>query len=174
MSRFYRLLLVVDRPLFLHVNLRWHHTAMNWLFQMLSLLGGATFTLCFSLAAGMFAPEPWSSAGWQALAAVAISHLPVALAKRSAPRLRPHLEFPEIHTNRRPLRDPSFPSGHTTAAFAMLTPWMHADPTLLPMLLPVAIGVALSRIYFGLHYPSDTAAGALLGSSTALLMSLCI
>jgi undecaprenyl-diphosphatase len=174
MSRFYRLLLVVDRPLFMHVNIRWNHAVMNGLFYILSLLGGATFTLCFSLAVGWFAPEPWSTAGWQALAAVALSHLPVAIAKRSAPRLRPHLEFPEINTNRRPLKDPSFPSGHTTAAFALLTPWMHVEPMLVPVLLPVAIGVALSRIYFGLHYPSDTVAGALLGSSTALLMSIWI
>ena len=54
----------------------------------------------------------------------------------------------------------------------MLTPWMLAAPSLIPVLLPVALGVALSRVYFGLHFPSDTVAGALLGSSTALLITL--
>jgi len=72
------------------------------------------------------------------------------------------------------LKDPSFPSGHTTAAFAMLTPWMLTEPMFIPLLLPIGIGVALSRIYFGLHFPSDTAAGALLGSTTALILSLWI
>lgn len=168
------MLLNVERPLFLHVNVRWNRTYLNWLFTVLSLLGGATFTLCVSLAAGLFAPEPWRTAGWQALAAVALSHIPVAVAKRSAPRLRPYQVFPQAYTGKKPLEDPSFPSGHTTAAFAMLTPWMLAQPQLIPILLPVAIGVALSRIYFGLHFPSDTVAGALLGSSTALLLSLWI
>ncbi|MBB6669819.1 phosphatase PAP2 family protein [Cohnella nanjingensis] len=171
MSRFYRLLHQVEGPLFLHVNIRWNREALNWLFYMLSLLGGATFSLAFSLAAGLVAPDPWSTAGWQALAAVALSHLPVAAAKRSAPRLRPYQVFERVNTGRRPLKDPSFPSGHTTAAFAMLTPWMAAEPLLIPLLLPLGIGVALSRVYFGLHYPSDTVAGAMLGSATALLVA---
>ncbi|MFC5701974.1 phosphatase PAP2 family protein [Cohnella faecalis] len=174
MSRIYRMLLEVERPFFLHVNLRYRHYLLNRLFHIFSLLGGATFTLVFSLAVGWFAAEPWSTAGWQALAAVALSHIPVAVAKRSAPRLRPYQEFPQANTNRKPLKDPSFPSGHTTAAFAMLTPWMLAEPMLIPILLPVGIGVALSRVYFGLHYPSDTIAGALLGSATALLVSIWI
>lgn len=174
MARIYSLLLSLDRPFFLHLNLKYRHRFLDWLFHTFSLLGGATFTLVFSLAIGWFAAEPWSSAGWQALAAVALSHLPVAVAKRSAPRLRPYQQFPEARTSRKPLKDPSFPSGHTTAAFAMLTPWMLAEPNLLPFLLPVGVGVALSRIYFGLHYPSDTIAGALLGSGTAVLMTLWI
>ncbi len=172
MSRIYRMLLEVERPLFLHVNIRWNHAALSWLFRILSLLGGATFTLVCSLAVGLFAPEPWSNVGWQALVAVTLSHVPVAIAKRSAPRLRPYQIFPQAHTGRKPLKDPSFPSGHTTAAFAAMTPWMLAAPSLIPALLPIALGVALSRVYFGLHFPSDTVAGALLGSLTALIIKL--
>jgi len=170
MMRFYDRLHEWEGPLFLYVNIRWNRRVCNLLFSFLSLLGGATFSLGISLIAGLFMPQPWSAAGWQALAAVALSHLPVAVAKRSMPRLRPYQVYPQAKTGRRPLQDPSFPSGHTTAAFAMLTPWMIALPSAFPLLLLVGIGVALSRIYFGLHYPSDTAAGALLGSSTALLM----
>ncbi|MFC5470585.1 phosphatase PAP2 family protein [Cohnella suwonensis] len=174
MSRIYRMLQEVERPLFMYVNIRWNRSALNWLFHILSLIAGATFSLSFSLAAGLFAPERWSHAGWIALAAVAVSHVPVAIAKRSAPRLRPYQVFPQTNTNRKPLKDPSFPSGHTTAAFAMLTPWMLVQPMLIPVLLPVGIGVALSRVYFGLHFPSDTVAGAVLGSTTAVALSLWI
>jgi len=174
MSRIYRMLQEVERPLFLHVNIRWNRSALNWLFHILSLMAGATFSLCMSLAVALFASEPWSNTGWLAFAAIITSHIPVALAKRSAPRLRPYQVFPQINTHRRPLKDPSFPSGHTTAAFAMLTPWMLTEPMLIPVLLPLGIGVALSRIYFGLHFPSDTIAGALLGSITVLLLSIWI
>jgi undecaprenyl-diphosphatase len=174
MSRLYRMLQEVERPLFLHVNIRWNRAALNWLFFVLSLIGGATVSLSISLLIGLFAPHQWSTVGWQSLAAIIVSHIPVFIAKRSAPRLRPHQVFPQINTNRRPLQDPSFPSGHTTAAFALLTPWMLANPMLIPLLLPIGIGVALSRIYFGLHFPSDTIAGALLGCSTALLFTLWI
>lgn len=171
MSRIYRLLQEVERPLFLYVNSRWNRNALNLFFHVLSLIAGATFSLSISLAVGLFAPQPWSHAGWLAFSAVVISHLPVAIAKRSAPRLRPYQVFPQTNTNRRPLKDPSFPSGHTTAAFAMLTPWMLAQPMLIPVLLPIGIGVALSRVYFGLHFPSDTVAGALLGTMTAMALS---
>ncbi|MFC4601696.1 phosphatase PAP2 family protein [Cohnella hongkongensis] len=174
MSRLYRMLQEVERPLFLYVNTRWNRAALNWLFYTLSLIAGATFSLSFSLLAALFAPAPWSDAGWLALASVTLSHIPVAIAKRSAPRLRPYQVFPQANTNRRPLKDPSFPSGHTTAAFAMLTPWMMVQPMLIPTLLPIGLGVAISRVYFGLHFPSDTAAGALLGASTALLLSIWI
>ncbi|CAM3625817.1 phosphatase PAP2 family protein [Cohnella lubricantis] len=174
MSRIYRLLEQVEGPLFLHVNIRWNRMVLNRLFAILTFIGGAIFSLGFSLAMGLLLPGEWSAAGWQALAAIALSHLPVAIAKRSAPRKRPHQVFPQANIGRRPLQDPSFPSGHTTAAFAMLTPWMMASPALIPALLPIAIGVALSRVYFGLHFPSDTIVGALIGSATALFVSLWI
>lgn len=169
MSRLYQLLERMEAPLFLHVNIRWRRETLNLLFSIFAFLGGATFTVGFSLAAALLLSGEWRVAGWQALAAVVCSHIPVAIAKRSAPRRRPHQVFPQARTGKRPLQDPSFPSGHTTAAFAMLMPWMLAEPLLVPLLLPIALGVALSRVYFGLHFPSDTAAGALLGSSAALL-----
>nr|WP_273386290.1 phosphatase PAP2 family protein [Cohnella zeiphila] len=172
MERLYRLLERVEMPLFMHVNTKWNRDLWDRLFRILTLLGGATFCLGFSLAAGLLASGPWRAAGWQGLAAVALSHLPVALAKRGAPRRRPYQKYPQANTCRKPLKDPSFPSGHTTAAFAMLTPWMAAAPMLIPLLLPIAVGVALSRVYFGQHYPSDTIAGALLGCSAALLVPL--
>lgn len=174
MSRIYRKLQEVELPLFLHVNIRWNRTALNWLFHLLSLIGGATFSLCLSLTIALLSLESWSTAGWQAFTAVVVSHIPVAIAKRSAPRLRPYQVIPQINTNSHPLKDPSFPSGHTTAAFALLTPFMLTQPMLIPLLLPVGIGVALSRIYFGLHFPSDTVAGALIGSLTALIVTIWI
>ncbi|MBN2980013.1 phosphatase PAP2 family protein [Cohnella algarum] len=170
MMRFYNRLHEWEGPLFLHVNIRWNRRTCNLLFAILSLIGGATFSLSFSALVGFMMPDPWRVVGWQSLAAVSLSHLPVVLAKRSMPRLRPYQVFPQARTGRRPLQDPSFPSGHTTAAFALLTPWMIAMPGMFPLLLAVGLGVALSRVYFGLHYPSDTAVGAMLGFLTALLM----
>ncbi|MEK0312345.1 phosphatase PAP2 family protein [Cohnella sp. 56] len=174
MAQFYRMLSRFESDWFLHVNVRWNREALNRLFWLLSIIGGATFSLSVSLAAGLLAPGIWGIAGWQGLAAVALSHLPVAIAKRVSPRSRPYQVLPQAKTGPRPLQDPSFPSGHTTAAFALLTPWMAASPALIALLLPIGAGVALSRIYFGLHYPSDTVAGMLLGSSTALLVGVWI
>ena len=56
----------------------------------------------------------------------------------------------------------SFPSSHSTSAFAAA----HAFRPLLPRgpLLGAAAGMAFSRLYLGVHYPSDVAAGAALGT----------
>jgi membrane-associated phospholipid phosphatase len=56
----------------------------------------------------------------------------------------------------------SFPSAHATSSFAAA----RAFSALLPAqpLYVLAVGLALSRLYLGVHYPSDSVAGALLGT----------
>jgi len=63
----------------------------------------------------------------------------------------------------------SFPSGHTSAAFLMATLWGWYAPALLPALLVWAALVGMSRVVLGVHFPSDTLIGALMGVCTALL-----
>lgn len=66
--------------------------------------------------------------------------------------------------------DPSFPSEHTTAAFALATAIALYRPRLGVVLLLLACITAFSRIYVGLHYPADIAVGALLGMSAAIAL----
>ncbi|GMK39828.1 phosphatidylglycerophosphatase B [Paenibacillus sp. CCS19] len=145
----------------------------RWL-ETITHMGGATFTLCTALCAAIAGSAAWSMAGWQCIAAVAVSHLPVAVMKRHFRRLRPYQKLPNITACRSPLQDSSFPSGHTTAIFAWLVPLIAAAGATAVLLLPAAIvvglSVAWSRMYLGLHYPSDVFAGAMLGSATAVGM----
>jgi membrane-associated phospholipid phosphatase len=61
----------------------------------------------------------------------------------------------------------SFPSSHSTSSFAAA----RAYGRLLPSgpLYAVATAMALSRLYLGVHYPSDVAAGAALGTVVGTL-----
>jgi membrane-associated phospholipid phosphatase len=103
----------------------------------------------------------------QAGVALALSHIPVAVSKKTWPRQRPYLTLPGTNTFRNPLTDHSFPSGHTTAVFSLVTPFVAACPVLAWVLVPVALSVAVSRMYLGLHYPSDCLAGATIGTAVA-------
>ena len=66
---------------------------------------------------------------------------------------------------------PSFPSGHTTEAFALATSLSLACPKWY-VVAPVyswAIAVGYSRMHLGVHYPSDVIVGALIGAGSAYL-----
>jgi membrane-associated phospholipid phosphatase len=65
----------------------------------------------------------------------------------------------------------SFPSGHTSSAFALATSLSLAFPkwyVIAPAYL-YASAAGYSRMHLGVHYPSDVLAGAIVGSGSALL-----
>jgi undecaprenyl-diphosphatase len=63
----------------------------------------------------------------------------------------------------------SFPSGHTLHAVSFTILAVASFPGLAWLCVPFATLVAMSRVVLGLHYPSDVAAGALLGAALAAL-----
>lgn len=59
----------------------------------------------------------------------------------------------------------SYPSGHTSAAYAAARVISKLAPELTSEAYDIAKQVALSRVYGGVHFPSDVVAGALLGTT---------
>ena len=109
------------------------------------------------------------AAGFSALLAVGIAHLIAEFWDRA----RPYDAYPAAaHLFISPSGDPSFPSDHATAAFAIAVSVWLRDRKAGWLALAMATVLAVSRVAVGVHYPSDVIGGALIGTASALLLWL--
>ena len=70
-----------------------------------------------------------------------------------------------------PSVDPSFPSDHATATFAIATAFLlHGMRHLGLGFLAAALLVTFSRVYIGTHYASDVLGGAMTGVFAAVIV----
>jgi membrane-associated phospholipid phosphatase len=103
-------------------------------------------------------------------ASVLSSAIITNILKYSVGRPRPYITYPYIEKTGEG-GSPSFPSGHTSAAFAFATSVSIACPKWY-IIVPSYVwagAVAYSRMDLGVHYPSDVIAGALIGAGSAWL-----
>ncbi|MCX4780208.1 phosphatase PAP2 family protein [Streptomyces sp. NBC_01264] len=70
--------------------------------------------------------------------------------------------------------DWSFPSNHSTIAGAAAVALALAVRKLVLLTVPLALLMAFSRVFVGVHYPHDVAMGLLLGASLAALCALAL
>lgn len=151
------------------VNSYFDQKLLNLFFRIITNLGGAAFTvttafLLLTLSSGDARMIAFASA-----LALSLSHIPVHFVKKMFPRKRPYLMIEATKHPEEPLQDHSFPSGHTTAIFSVLIPYILSMPQLSLILIPLGICVGISRVYLGLHYPSDVVAGGILGTAAGIL-----
>jgi membrane-associated phospholipid phosphatase len=105
-----------------------------------------------------------------AFAAIGVNTAVTEALKYTVNRDRPFVTYPDI-TKKSDAGSPSFPSGHTSLAFATATSvsldypkWYIIVPSYL-----WAGTVGYSRMHLGVHYPSDVLAGAIIGAGSAWL-----
>ena len=107
-------------------------------------------------------PE-YQMTGWASLSAIGIIEVLFNhILKRIISRERPFVAHPELTAIGRLPKDKSFPSGHTSSAFACalifalrLSLWAG-----IPALVFAAM-IAFSRLYLSVHYPTDVIGGIL-------------
>ncbi|MGM0396066.1 MAG: phosphatase PAP2 family protein [Bacillota bacterium] len=135
-------------------------------------LGGAVFTSIFASALVFLGSYSTKLLGLEAILALFFGQIFVQSLKKLMSRERPYKILEQLNTFGIDLRDYSFPSGHTTASFSLATTIAVNMPrfTLFVFLLALLIGI--SRIYLGVHYPTDVAAGIILGCFASIIIHL--
>lgn len=90
-----------------------------------------------------------------------------AVAKERYDRQRPYQVDPSIKPPVKLPHGDSYPSGHSSSAFAAARVISVLEPSLAKEAYDLARQVAVSRVYAGVHFPTDVVAGALLGTAVA-------
>lgn len=106
--------------------------------------------------------EQWRGAMGTVLGVYALNTAIKLVVRRRRPKLP---DLPPLTSTPTQL---SFPSAHASTSFAGALAYTRLGLPAVP-LYALAKGLAMSRLYLGVHYPSDVLAGALLGTFVAAL-----
>lgn len=140
---------------------------LNGAMRAVTHLGDAG-ALWVLLAAGLLLRKKTRRLGAACASALAMGALATnVLLKNLVHRVRPYVALENLNILVSEPSDFSFPSGHATASFAAawvlfrLAPKKAGVPALL-----LAVLITLSRLYVGVHYPTDVLVGAAIGVIT--------
>ena len=149
-------------------------TILPVIFRIISFIGDGWFYGLYLLYLYLSKTELFKPALYVVLIAFALE-LPIyCLLKNTIRRVRPFNAHNEVENMVYPLDEFSFPSGHTSAAFLVATVIAYFTPFLAIPLFIFAFLVGMSRIYLGVHYPSDILGGIIFGTGMAKVAILIV
>lgn len=152
------------------INIKMNNPYLDKVMYRATNLGGAIFSSLLVIILIFIGSANIRLMGFELLATLTISQVIVHSLKLIMSRERPYKILDKLNTFGINLKDYSFPSGHTTAAFSMATTIAMNIPKLTIIVFTLGIIVAISRIYLGVHYPTDVAAGIIIGLVTGLIV----
>ena len=161
--------LALDTSLFLRINELPHP---DWLTALMSLASAAGTAATIWILLGLRLVVRHTSGVWRLVLALLVTYSVVDLAlKPTLARDRPPVAHAGVVVSTVLPETPSFPSGHAAlaaaGAFALSRIWLSATPTLWAL----ALLIGSSRVYLGVHYPSDVLAGLLVGLGCAYFVT---
>jgi undecaprenyl-diphosphatase len=129
----------------------------------------ATFALWLLARPG--GSRKWKLASATALASAALGLLVNQLVAQFWHRARPFAAHRSAHVWGGRSHDPSFPSDHASAAFAIGFAVLLFDRVAGALFLAAAVVIGVGRVLIGAHYPADVLAGVLVGLACAVVVA---
>lgn len=154
------------------INKRMRSKYFDYIMPKVTNLGGPLFSSSILFVLLLLGNRKYKLIGFEMFCALTIGQIIVHSLKKILSRERPYKILEQLNTFGINLKDYSFPSGHTAASFSIATSLALNVPRLSIIVFIVAIVVGISRIYLGVHYPTDVAAGIVIGFSIALIIHL--
>lgn len=156
----------MDVTTFYWLMARKHRQLMTRVSRVISMSADGPLYVLLALAFWSFGLDTWA---YIIMGGFALERVLYLILKKSFKRNRPADILDDFTSFIRPSDKFSFPSGHTSGAFFMaycLSEWF---PEFYLSFYSWSAMVAMSRIFLGVHFPTDTAMGALLGTTCAML-----
>jgi undecaprenyl-diphosphatase len=138
----------------------------NWAVPVTAI---ATFALWLLARPG--GSRKWKLASASALGSAALALLISQVIGRIWHRQRPFASHPSAHVWGSRSHDPSFPSDHASAVFAIAFAVFLFDRVVGAIFLGAALIIGAGRVFIGAHYPADVLGGCLVGLGSALLLA---
>ena len=160
----------IDAQILLFIQQYIRQDMMNWFWKGITFLGdGDWFWIVLGVV--LLIPKKTRKSGFTALLALIIGSVITNLVLKTAvARIRPYDAVEGLVPLVKKLRDYSFPSGHTCASFSCAVVYYKMYPDIKGKgAMVLAVLIALSRLYVGVHYPTDVLGGAIVGWLSAIL-----
>lgn len=159
-----------DRVLLKALNNSMNCKTLDFLMIPITYLGSVTFCVIFCLTTLISSNENIRILGIKTSYTLLITTLISKLIKTSVNRIRPFIKINNLKIKKIGIDEYSFPSGHTTAAFSIATTISFIFPSLMVLSFILASLVGISRIYLGVHYPTDVLGGVFLGTIVSTIV----
>lgn len=164
-------IMMIDQNILLWIQDTVRMPALTTFFTFITRMGDAA-AVWIVLSVCLLASKRTRIIGIMALCSLGFSFIiDNVLLKNLIGRVRPYEVVQGLQCLIEVQTDFSFPSGHTGSSFAVAVVLLTKLPKKygVPALM-LAVLIGFSRLYLGVHYPTDVLCGALIGTMIAILV----
>ncbi|MCT4612668.1 MAG: phosphatase PAP2 family protein [Clostridia bacterium] len=160
----------VDRELYVAINNRYDSRIIKLVMLIITFLGGVTVSIAMPFALYFMGNKELFLKMTLGLIVITVIVQSIKIIYK---RTRPYEKVEGSVRIGCKLKTYSFPSGHTSTSFMLMTLLaINFGMPIAILFLSTAVLIGVSRIYLGVHYPVDVIVGAFLGTIVAISINI--